>query len=90
MPTRQTYELHVEWLKKVVPLDRLVFFHVSDGWGPLCKALGVDVPVDVPFPRINDFEAIERMGKYHIQRGLLSVVGVVVAAVALRYWRRVF
>ncbi|KAE8132888.1 NAD dependent epimerase/dehydratase [Aspergillus pseudotamarii] len=90
MPTRQTYERHVEWLKQVAPQDRLVFFHVSDGWGPLCEALGVDVPVDTPFPRINDSEAIERTGKYHIQRGLvrwagiLSVVGVVVAAIALR------
>ncbi|KAE8325388.1 NAD dependent epimerase/dehydratase [Aspergillus sergii] len=90
MPHRQVYELHVEWLKQVVPEDRLVFFHVSDGWGPLCEALGVDVPVDVPFPRINDSEAIVQTAKYHIQRGLvrwagiLSVVGVAVAAIAMR------
>ncbi|KAE8398921.1 NAD dependent epimerase/dehydratase [Aspergillus pseudonomiae] len=90
MPDRQTYELHIEWLKQVVPADRLVFFHVGDGWEPLCEALGVEVPVDVPFPRINDSEAIARTGKYHIQQGLMrwvgigSVVGVVVAAVAMR------
>ncbi|KAE8343764.1 hypothetical protein BDV24DRAFT_149364 [Aspergillus arachidicola] len=64
------YELHVEWLKKVIPEDRLVFFHISDG--------------------INDSEAIAQTAKYHIQRGLvrwagiLSVVGVAVAAVAVR------
>ncbi|KAB8215700.1 hypothetical protein BDV33DRAFT_227407 [Aspergillus novoparasiticus] len=72
MPHYQIYELDVEWLKQVVPEDRLVFFHVSDGWG------------------INDSEAIAQTAKYHIERGLarcagiLSVVSVAVAAVAMR------
>lgn len=88
---RETYASHIAWLKEVVPEDRLVFFDVKDGWGPLCEALGVEVPVDMPFPRINDSEAIERSVNHHLRRGLthwaciFGVIGVGVAA--FRVWR---
>jgi len=48
-------EFFNEWSKHVeaeVPKDRLLKFHVKEGWGPLCKFLGVPEP-DVPFPRVN-------------------------------------
>ena len=45
--------------------DRILEYRVQDGWGPLCKHLGVEVPkvkigeeeVEVPFPRLNDATA---------------------------------
>ncbi|CAI7566441.1 unnamed protein product [Penicillium discolor] len=87
------------WFARAVllPLDGmrhfipLVFFDVKDGWGPLCEALGVEAPVGVPFPRINDSEAIERSVNHHLRRGLthwaciFGVIGVGVAA--FRVWR---
>lgn len=88
-PTRQSYERHVAWLKRVVPGEKLVFFDVRDGWGPLCEALGKAVPVDVPFPHVNDVEAFGGLVREKIRRGLLrwavilGVVGVL-AAVGLR------
>ncbi|KAJ4364390.1 hypothetical protein N0V83_008983 [Neocucurbitaria cava] len=42
--TRHHWEAHMTYLKRVVPADRLVFFDVREGWAPLCKALGRDVP----------------------------------------------
>ncbi len=69
-PTRQSYDRHIEWLKEIVPADRLIFFDVRDGWGPLCSVLGKEVP-DTPFPKINDGEAIDRFAKKVVQRGLL-------------------
>ena len=33
--------------------DHLLVWQPSDGWGPLCEALGCPVP-DEPFPRLND------------------------------------
>jgi hypothetical protein len=89
-PTAKTHDLHVAWLKEVVPEDRLIFFNVKDGWEPLCKALGKQVPKDILFPRINDGEAIDRTAKMHIRRGLIrwalifSVVGIPVAAFFMR------
>ncbi|KAL8687224.1 MAG: hypothetical protein Q9218_006543 [Villophora microphyllina] len=90
-PTRVTYERHMNWLKSVVPKDRLVFFDVKDGWEPLCAALGKDVPTGVPFPRINDGEAIDRFAKTHVQRGLIrwgQILAVGIAIVAtMVIWR---
>ena len=38
-----------------IPPERLLVFEVREGWGPLCKFLGVPVPAD-PFPRVNERE----------------------------------
>jgi hypothetical protein len=83
---RTTYDKHIAWLKEVVPEDRLVFYDIKDGWEPLCKALGKEVPKDEPFPRINDGDAIDQTARYHIRRGLTrwaAILGVVGVAVAL-------
>ncbi|KAI8402576.1 hypothetical protein FOFC_17891 [Fusarium oxysporum] len=69
--TSSSYNQHITWLKENVPEDRLVFIDVHDGWEPLCKALDLPVPKDVPFPRINDSQAIDNFAKKHINRGLL-------------------
>lgn len=69
-PTTATYSRHIEWLRETVPEDRLVFLAVKDGWEPLCKALGKDIP-DVPFPRINDSEAIDKLAAKTVTKGLI-------------------
>lgn len=81
---RDTYARHIAWLKENVLEDRLVFFEVKDGRQPLCKVLGKNVPENIPFPRINDSEAIERTAQYHVQRGLVrwgAILAVVSVAV---------
>ncbi|PLB55751.1 hypothetical protein P170DRAFT_471151 [Aspergillus steynii IBT 23096] len=79
------YHRHIEWLKEVVPADRSLFFDVKEGWGPLCKALGKEVP-DIPFPRINGSEAIDRTAQYHIKRGLVRWAGVVALVAIAAVW----
>jgi Sulfotransferase domain len=44
---------HNEQVKSVVPAERLLVWQPSDGWGPLCEFLEVDVP-DGPLPHAND------------------------------------
>ncbi|KAJ3531882.1 hypothetical protein NM208_g8680 [Fusarium decemcellulare] len=78
-PTSKTYHRHMEWLKENVPEDRLVFLDVKDGWEPLCKALDLPVPKDVPFPRINDSKAIDAFAAEQVNRGLvrwLAILGI--------------
>jgi hypothetical protein len=56
------FDEHTEWVKSVVPADRLIIFHPRDGWAPLCTALGVPAPAE-PFPRVNsssDFNKVNR------------------------------
>ena len=75
-PTRQMWERHIEHLKRVVPKDRLFFYDVRDGWGPLCAILGVPVPKDTPFPRLNDAQAMENFMKASMKRGLMAWAGI--------------
>jgi hypothetical protein len=48
------YELHNDRVRAAVHPSRLVVWNVSEGWEPICKALGVPVP-DQPFPRLDVF-----------------------------------
>lgn len=75
-PTKAMYERHIEHLKKVVPKEKLFFYDVRDGWEPLCAILGVPVPKDVPFPKLNDAQAMEAFMKKSMQRGLMAWAGI--------------
>ena len=48
------FERHVEDVKGRVPRGKLLVYSVKQGWGPLCEFLGVEEPVDEPFPHLND------------------------------------
>ena len=77
----------MEYLKRVVPKEKLVFFDVRDGWEPLCKVLRKEVP-DVPFPRINDSRAIDELTRRMVLKGLgrwAMILGTIGAGV-IGYW----
>jgi hypothetical protein len=46
------YERHNDAVRRTVPSHRLLDWRATDGWEPICHALGVPVP-DVPFPWTN-------------------------------------
>jgi len=49
------YERHNAGVRARAPKRRLLEWTAKDGWGPLCRALGVAVP-DEPFPHANSTE----------------------------------
>ena len=49
------FERHNARVRAEAPRARLVEWTASDGWPPLCRALGVPVPIE-PFPRANTRE----------------------------------
>ena len=49
---RVKYRQHNERVQAVIPAEKLLVFNVKQGWKPLCKFLGCDVP-STPFPRAN-------------------------------------
>lgn len=71
-PTRKTYYRHIDWMREVVPEDKLFFVDVKDGWGPLCEALGVPVPEDIEFPNINDGKSIEDFAARQVGKGVVA------------------
>jgi hypothetical protein len=52
--------MHDEEVERTLPAERLLVHEVSQGWEPLCRFLGAEVP-DEPFPRVNTTE--EFLGK---------------------------
>lgn len=46
-------------MPEIVPKERLLNFKIEEGWAPLCESLGRDIPVGVPFPRVNEVEALK-------------------------------
>jgi hypothetical protein len=53
------YEANVTAVKERVPAGRLLVHQLGDGWGPLCRHLGVPVP-DVPYPHSNTTQDFQR------------------------------
>jgi hypothetical protein len=91
-PHAGQYQEHMEYMTRAVPPERLKFYDVKDGWEPLCKILGCEVP-DVPFPRVNDAKATDAIVMTQIRRGIMAWVGVglsvgLLAFLAGRRWRR--
>lgn len=86
--TAKSWNGNAEYLKKVVPKERLLFYSVKEGWEPLCKILGKEIP-DVPFPKINDGEAIDRLSKQMVLEGLkrwAMGLGIVAFAAVAYLW----
>ena len=50
---------HVQAVREAIAPNRLLVFDVREGWEPLCAFLGVPVPVDEPFPHVNDTAAFQ-------------------------------
>jgi Sulfotransferase domain len=48
-----------EECKAFIPAERLLVFNASEGWGPLCKFLGVPEPAE-PFPKLWDRNAFKQ------------------------------
>jgi len=53
----QAFNDHLDAVRQDVPAERLLEFRVTEGWGPLCEFLNLDVP-DTPFPHLNEREGI--------------------------------
>jgi hypothetical protein len=48
----EAYERHNAMVREATPPQRLLEWHVGDGWEPICGALGLPVP-EQPFPWTN-------------------------------------
>ena len=66
---RGKYREHYALVRRVVPEGMLLEYKLGEGWGPLCEFLAKPVP-EVPFPRVNDSEALQELLAVVIRRGL--------------------
>jgi hypothetical protein len=82
--TRDTLGKHEDHLRAVVPGDKLFWYNVKDGWGPLCKILNVPVP-DRPFPHNNSTKDAGKTYREVILAGLVAWA-FMITVVALLVW----
>lgn len=61
------YDAQNEEITDLVPPEQLLVYSVADGWGPLCKFLGVPVPKR-EFPHVSTFGTRRRHGPSKAQR----------------------
>ena len=54
------YKAHNAKVRATIPPERLLVYHVSDGWGPLCDFLGVPEPQGGT-PKVNSREEFGAM-----------------------------
>ncbi|KAI1397636.1 P-loop containing nucleoside triphosphate hydrolase protein [Hypoxylon fuscum] len=84
----EVWDRHIHHLREVVPPDKLLFFDVRDGWGPLCEALSLDVPKGIEFPQINERAAIASFAREQVKRGLMRwATMVATVAMTIGLWR---
>jgi hypothetical protein len=50
---RESFDEHIDKVRKLVPKDRLLEWHASHGWQPLCEFLDLPVPKE-QFPHLNE------------------------------------
>lgn len=89
---------HYDAIRALVPPDRLLEYHVKDGWGPLCEFLELDCPQE-SFPSGNDtgdFKSLVRRLDWMrvreaVQQNALSLAAVlaVMTGMGLASWWKV-
>jgi len=85
------FKRHNQEVKAYVPADRLLVFQVQEGWEPLCKFLGREVPAGTPFPHLNEGRAsLEKLAREHLYGPWLRTapiaLGTAAALVLLLWW----
>lgn len=69
-----------------VPPERLLVYHVKEGWEPLCRFLEVPVPQGIPFPHLNDSKIFQRM--FLLADGVVGLLGILLLVLFWRLLRR--
>ena len=65
----------------------VLVWKAEDGWEPLCKFLGKEVPKNEPFPWVNDAATIKMLKRILVARGILSWMALLGGGYATwRYW----
>lgn len=75
---------HNEFVKRITPPEKLHVMELSEGWSPLCKALGKPIPGD-PFPRANDANSVERVSRQAITEACIWWTGIFAVTGAIGY-----
>ncbi|KAJ4210667.1 hypothetical protein NW759_013209 [Fusarium solani] len=94
LKARDKYRQHYAMVRELTPPERLLEFKLEDGWDPLCKFLGKEIPKS-KFPRLNEKgwfdEKSSLLLREGLRKGLVKAVPWAVAMTGmLLAWFRYF
>ena len=83
---------HYRKVYNLVPAERLLEYDIRDGWGPLCRFLGEEVPCWEVFPHLNETDSfLTRCQRRNMKqignalfRYLLTLVVIVIILLVMR------
>jgi hypothetical protein len=83
---------HNQAVRPTIPPERLLVFDVKQGWDPLCRFLGLPVPVGEPFPHVSDASSVQWELRERYRDGALRTggiaAGVLLGLMTLAWFRR--
>ena len=86
---KKKYREHNERVTAVIPKERLLMFNVKQGWKPLCKFLGCEIP-DEDFPWLNAGQSDSLQGlaqrKQEFALTVVKVLSFLVVLFCLTYY----
>ncbi|KAI1084575.1 hypothetical protein F5B20DRAFT_567989 [Whalleya microplaca] len=68
---------HDDYIRHIVPKDKLLVMELKEGWGPLCKFLDKQVPT-CPFPRSNEAKAVEELARQISSKAMMTWLMILV------------
>jgi hypothetical protein len=63
------YKAHNARVRETIAPERLLIYHVADGWGPLCDFLGVSAPEGAT-PKVNSRDEFEAHVGIQVQEAM--------------------
>eukprot|EP01090_Pellita_catalonica_P018598 TRINITY_DN605_c0_g2_i1.p1 TRINITY_DN605_c0_g2~~TRINITY_DN605_c0_g2_i1.p1 ORF type:complete len:254 (+),score=26.01 TRINITY_DN605_c0_g2_i1:43-804(+) len=84
------FKQNIEQVKAAVDEKQLLVFEVKQGWEPLCKFLGIEIP-DQPFPHVNSTEEFRKKFRTFnlvnniLFYGLITILILIIAVVWMRF-----
>ena len=60
LPGYICFNEHMVTVKDTIAPERLLVYEISEGWEPLCNFLSIPVPLETPFPRVNEGHEIKK------------------------------
>ncbi|KAI0849531.1 P-loop containing nucleoside triphosphate hydrolase protein [Daldinia vernicosa] len=74
---RIVYDRHHYKIRQQVPSSRLLEYRMGEGWEPICNFLEKPLP-NVPFPWLNEAEALRRRVKLKVRKHLVAALRVLI------------
>ncbi|KAL7808727.1 hypothetical protein V8C44DRAFT_335207 [Trichoderma aethiopicum] len=78
-------EQHNEYVRSIVPKERLLEVELGSGWEPICRFLDKPIPRE-PFPHVNEAAARDEFAKRILQRAAFAWAGVFAVLGSVSYF----